>query len=245
LKYVKAPYFAPGTDGEYSNTGYVLLGLIIRSVTGSTVAEEMRRTVLDRAGLRSTFMGAEESWDGPLADPHLDFDGDGLQEDLGNRSQTAVLTSFWTSGAEISTAADLARFGLSLFEGGLLNETSLAAMRSFQSIDIVGARYDCGLGLFRFDILGNEHWAHSGGLFGEYAWLSYCPSTGVCLAVAYNYPVLKAGASLPGELLIALSTLPNAAAGIAARTRENYEQPGKSLRLRIPFLDPQVSPSSQ
>jgi len=120
LNYVKASYFAPGTDGQYSNTGYVLLGLIIRGVTGSSVAEEMRRTVLDRAGLYQTFMGAEESWHGPLAAPHLDFDGDGVHENLGDQSQTAILTSFWTSGAEISTAADLTRFGISLFEGGLL-----------------------------------------------------------------------------------------------------------------------------
>lgn len=118
LNYVKAPYFPPGADGEYSNTGYVLLGMIIRTVTGSSVAEEMRRTVLSRAGVRSTVIGAEEPWSGQLADPHLDFNGDGIQEDLGDLPQTAILTSFWTSGAEISTAANLVQFGLALFEGG-------------------------------------------------------------------------------------------------------------------------------
>jgi CubicO group peptidase (beta-lactamase class C family) len=46
LRYVKAPYFSPDVDGQYSNTGYVLLGMIIRSATGSTVAVEMRRPVL-------------------------------------------------------------------------------------------------------------------------------------------------------------------------------------------------------
>jgi D-alanyl-D-alanine carboxypeptidase len=238
LNYVKAPYFAPGTDGQYSNTGYVLLGLIIRSVTGSTVAEEMRRTVLERAGLRSTVLGAEESWRGRLADPHLDFDGDGVHENLGDKSQTAILTSFWTSGAEISTAADLTRFGMALFEGGLLSSASLAAMRDFQSIDIAGTRYEYGLGLFRFDVLGREHWAHSGGLFGSYAWFSYCPSTRVCLAVAYNYPVVKPGANLPGELLIALSTIPSGAPGLAASPREDHGEPGNSLPVRIPFLEP-------
>jgi D-alanyl-D-alanine carboxypeptidase len=241
LNYVKAPYFAPGTDGQYSNTGYVLLGLIIRGVTGSSVAEEMRRTVLDRAGLHQTFMGAEESWHGALADPHLDFDGDGVHENLGDQPQTAILTSFWTSGAEVSTAADLTRFGISLFEGGLLSSGSLAAMRTFQSIDIAGVRYEYGLGLFRFDVLGREHWAHSGGLFGSYGWFSYCPSTRVCLAVAYNYPVVKPGANLPGELLIALSTISTGAPGLATSPREDRGAPGDSLTLRIPFLDPQSS----
>jgi hypothetical protein len=59
----------------------------------------------------------------------------------------------------------------------------------------------------RLDILGREHWCHSGGLFGEYGWFSYCPSTGVSLGVAYNYPVTKAGPNLPGELLVALLSL--------------------------------------
>lgn len=242
LNYVEAPDFAPDADGQYSNTGYVLLGMIIRSVTGANVAEEMRRTVLDRVGMRHTFLGGEETWPGRVADPHLDFDGDGVHENLGHLSQTAILTSFWTSGAAISTSGDLARFGISLFEGGLLNPTSLAAMRGFRSIDIAGARYEYGLGLMRFDILGREHWVHSGGLFGSYGWLSYCPSTRVCLAVAHNYPVVKPGPNLPGELLIALSTIPNGRAGIPGSQGEANGGRASWLPLRIPFLDPQEGP---
>jgi D-alanyl-D-alanine carboxypeptidase len=232
-----APYFPPDTDGEYSNTGYVLLGMVIRSATGSTVAAEMRRTVLERAGLRSTFLGADEDWNGELAHPHLDFNGDGIHEDIGE-SQTAILSSFWTSGAEISVAADVARFGIALFEGSLLSESSLSAMRTFQSLDVAGTRVDYGLGLIRYDILGREYWAHSGGLFGEYAWLSYCPSTGISLTVAYNYPNVKAGPNLPGELLIALDDLTNPAAppaSMASERRLNLPE-----RIRIPFLDAEV-----
>jgi CubicO group peptidase (beta-lactamase class C family) len=107
----------------------------------------------------------------------------------------------------ISTPSDLARFAVALFQDGLLNETSLTEMRSFQPLDIVGYSYDYGLGLMRFNILGREHWAHSGGLFGEYAWFFYCPSTKISLAVAYNYPPTKTGPRLPDELLIVLSGL--------------------------------------
>jgi CubicO group peptidase (beta-lactamase class C family) len=137
----------------------------------------------------------------------------------------------------VSTAADVARFGSALFSGELLNETSLAQMRSFQSLDIIGYTYEYGLGLMRFDILGREHWAHSGGLFGEYAWLSYCPSTGVSLAVAYNYPVTKTGANLPGELLIALSALADAGTGSPpSRAASRLARPP----VRIPFLNAEL-----
>jgi D-alanyl-D-alanine carboxypeptidase len=240
LNYVKAPYFAPDTDGQYSNTGYVLLGMIIRSVTSSTVAAEMRRAVFNRAGLRSTCLGAEEAWIGELAHPHLDFNGDGAHEDLGGYSQTAILSSFWTSGAVISTAADLARFGIALFEGGLLKGASLAEMRAFQPVDVGGSDYDYGLGLMRFNVLGREHWAHSGGLFGEYAWLSYCAETGVSLATAYNYPITKTGPNLPGELLITLSTLADAEAGSRAMSPANGPIAPESTR--IPLLQLPLPP---
>jgi D-alanyl-D-alanine carboxypeptidase len=237
LNYVKAPYFPPNEGGQYSNTGYVLLGMIIRSVTGTSVATQIRRTVLERAGLRSTFLGGEELWPGRLAHPHLDFDGDGIHEDLGARSQTAILTSFWTSGAIVSTAGDIARFGRALFDGSLLHLTSLTAMRSFQPLDIGGAFYDYGLGLMRFDILGREHWAHSGGLFGEYGWFSYCPSTGVSLGVAYNHPIVKStGASLPGELLIALSSIAEAVSGAPPTAHPELNLP--LVLPAFPFLGP-------
>lgn len=238
LTYVKAPCFPPGADGQYSNTGYVLLGMIIRKATGSTVGEEMRRTVLNRAGLRSTWMGAEESWKGSLADPHWDFDGDGIQEDLGNLPQTAILTAGWTAGAEISTASDMVRFGLALFGGGLLNQTSLAAMCTFHLIDIGGTPYAYGLGLEGFNILGSPYFAHSGGAFGEFSWYSYCPSNGVCLAVAYNYPNLVTNRTgLPGELLLALANYPNVAPTSSAVVTTARTNTMDSPLIRIPLLD--------
>jgi D-alanyl-D-alanine carboxypeptidase len=238
--YVRAPYFAPDAGGEYSNTGYVLLGMIMRSATGATAAAELRRTVFDRAVLRSTFLGAEEDWRGELAHPHLDLNGDGIHEDLGGDSQIAILSSFWTSGAVISTPGDVARFSKALLEGGLLSGASLAAMRSFQPMDAVGTSFDYGLGLMRLEILGREHWAHSGGLFGEYAWFFYCPSTGVSMAVAYNYPLTNAGPNPPGELLIALANLakdgvtgPSGTMGNSTRSPESATR--QSLNLELPL----------
>lgn len=236
FEFVEAPYFPANTKGQYSNTGYVLLGLIIRSATGATVASEMRRTVLDRADMRSTWMGAEEPWKRELAHPHLDFNGDGIHEDWGHLSQTAILTSFWTSGAEISTATDLVKFSAALFEGGLLNPASLNSMRQFQSVD-AGVYVDYGLGLMRYDILGRVHWCHSGGLFGEFAWMSYCPSTRVSLGMAYNYPVTKAGANLPGELLIALS---NMAGSVNSTLSVPRTGPDATNTTRIAFLNAEV-----
>ena len=131
--------------------------------------------------------------------------------------------------------------GFLCLSDGLLNQGSLTAMCTFQSIDIVGTRYDYGLGLMRFNILGSQYWAHSGGLFGEYAWYSYCPSNGVCLAVAYNYPNVVAGPNLPSELLIALANYPNAVPATTAGKSSVGISPTNLSLVRIPFLDAKLS----
>ena len=228
--YVHAPYFAPDTGGQYSNTGYVLLGMIIRSVTGTSVDAQLQSKIFDPIQLRSTVLGARTNWTGALAHPHIDVDGDGIQDEFGNDSQTAILTSFWTSGAIVSTPADLVRFSTALFEGGLLSAGSLSQMRNFQPVLVGSASLDYGLGLIRYNILGHEHWAHSGGLFGEYSWFSYCPDTRVSLAVTYNYTqTVTTGTGLPGELLLTLSTLTSAASRTSTET--NASPSAESLNI--------------
>ncbi|WP_372445906.1 serine hydrolase domain-containing protein, partial [Streptomyces beijiangensis] len=48
----------PGTKWEYSNTNYVLAGLLVEKVTGRSVADEIDRRVIKRIGLRHTYFPA-------------------------------------------------------------------------------------------------------------------------------------------------------------------------------------------
>jgi D-alanyl-D-alanine carboxypeptidase len=48
------PTFAPGTDWHYSNTNYLLAGMLIEKVTGHTWAEEVRRRIITSLDLRET-----------------------------------------------------------------------------------------------------------------------------------------------------------------------------------------------
>jgi CubicO group peptidase (beta-lactamase class C family) len=60
LSYVGPPLFPPGTNWGYSNTNYILLGLVVERATGSSVAAELRRTVLEPAGAERVFLQSEE-----------------------------------------------------------------------------------------------------------------------------------------------------------------------------------------
>ncbi|HYA50372.1 MAG TPA: serine hydrolase domain-containing protein, partial [Streptosporangiaceae bacterium] len=50
------PGFPPGTAWSYSNTGYVLLGLIVEAATGNTLAGELGRCIFGPLGLRGTLL---------------------------------------------------------------------------------------------------------------------------------------------------------------------------------------------
>lgn len=106
------PESAPGEDWNYSNTNYLLAGLVIEAVTHRSAPAEIRRRILDPLGLDDTSF--------PLTDPTVH--GPHLHGyDLEGRDVTRFSPSYdWTAGAMISTVDDLARFHRALFSGKLL-----------------------------------------------------------------------------------------------------------------------------
>ncbi|MED7949771.1 serine hydrolase domain-containing protein [Streptomyces sp. BE303] len=108
-----APSFTPpGSGWAYSNTNYLLAGLVIEAVTHHSAPSEIHRRILVPLGLRNTSF--------PVTDP--DIRGPHLHGyDLAGRDVTRFSPSYdWTAGAMISTVDDLARFHRALFGGKLL-----------------------------------------------------------------------------------------------------------------------------
>lgn len=176
--FVGAPAFAPGTWQQYSNTNYLLAGLIIEQATGGAVSQQLRQRFWDPLQLTSTFLDVEEQINGNLAHGWGDL-GDGLQ-DLAPLPRTALYSSMWTAGAVISSADDLARWGQALFGGRVLGAESLEAMLAFQPV------MDYGLGAFRIVLQGRQLWGHNGGDLGYAALMLYEPRDGICISVMLN-----------------------------------------------------------
>ncbi|WP_324605843.1 serine hydrolase domain-containing protein [Streptomyces sp. NRRL B-24484] len=106
------PKFAPGSGWSYSNTNYLLAGLVIEAVTRHSAPVEIHRRILAPLGLKDTSF--------PLTDPTIH--GPHLHGyDLKGQDVTRFSPSYdWTAGAMISTVNDLARFHRALFTGALL-----------------------------------------------------------------------------------------------------------------------------
>ncbi|AEV84120.1 D-alanyl-D-alanine carboxypeptidase [Actinoplanes sp. SE50] len=106
------PLFPAGQQWDYSNTNYLLAGMIVEAVSGHAVDKEIERRILRPLGLKHTSF--------PLTDPRIP--GPHLHGyDMGYRDVTHFNPSGeWTAGAMLSTTADLARFDAALFSGRLL-----------------------------------------------------------------------------------------------------------------------------
>ncbi len=153
--------FEPGTSWAYTNTNYVLAGLLIEKVTGRPVAEQLTERVIERIGLRHTYFpgvgdeGIREAHPrGYAARP------DGSLDDV-----TALDPSWgWAAGQLVSTPSDLNRFFSALIGGRLLKPAQLAEMRTTVKVPGEGAMIEeYGLGLTRTSLsCGKVAWGHGG-----------------------------------------------------------------------------------
>jgi D-alanyl-D-alanine carboxypeptidase len=121
FRFVEAPRFTPGERWEYSNTNYLLLGLIVQRVTGRSYAELLRSRLLDSLRLTSTFVAGEDSLPASRAHAHLDFTGDGVPDDLSALVPDPAFTrGAGGAGAIVATAADLVRFARADYSGAIV-----------------------------------------------------------------------------------------------------------------------------
>ncbi|CAI8861571.1 D-alanyl-D-alanine carboxypeptidase [Bacillus pseudomycoides] len=158
------PDFAPGKGWSYSNTGYVLLGILIEKVTGNSYAEEIENRIIEPLELSNTFLPGNSSVIPGTNHARGYFQPDGAIE---LKDVTYYNPSIGSSAGDmISTADDLNKFFSSLLSGKLLKEQQLKQMLTTVptgSAEISGY----GLGIYETKLPnGVSIWGHSGGIPG-------------------------------------------------------------------------------
>lgn len=114
----KGSLFAPGSDWKYSNTNYILLGLLIEKVTGRSAADEISRRILRPHGLTDTGLqlAGQQQMPAPYVTGYLAVPVIPIRIDMHSQDPSAG----WTAGAMYSSAADLAKFLDLLVSGQLI-----------------------------------------------------------------------------------------------------------------------------
>ncbi|WP_221354294.1 serine hydrolase domain-containing protein [Streptomyces beigongshangae] len=157
--------FAPGSEWAYSNTNYLLAGLLIERVTERPVQEQITDRVIEKAGLRHTYW--PQPGDQTIRGPHPHGYAIGNAEE-GNVIDATTMDPSWggAAGQLISTPSDLAKFSRALVEGRLLPPGQLTEMRRTVDVPVMpGWRY--GLGIVSFPLsCGGVYWGHGGDIDG-------------------------------------------------------------------------------
>ena len=167
------PYFPPGTGYRYSNTNYLILGLIIESITGHPIGEEIRTRLLAPLRLSQTSWPTTQAMPAPWAHGYGKTKTGGW-EDVSN---TIPISLMGAAGEMISTLPDMRRWVEMMVQG----KTSAAATQR--------ARMDCvpiGKGNMSFGLgLGcSAGWyGYTGGLPGYNTAAYYFPAANITLVV--------------------------------------------------------------
>ncbi len=191
----KEPYFAPGTPGKwkYSNTNYLLLGMVVEQATDSTLTEQLHRRIFTPLGMENSFLeDYEEIPDGFV------------HGYIGKDDYTYASLCAWAAGGIVSNVEDVATFLQALFNGTLLGEEMQKQMLTFARVDFPHAAMTnyplYGLGVTRnVEALGlatmgaapmetrfDEVWGHIGGLSGFKSTMAYLPESGTTVIVLIN-----------------------------------------------------------
>ncbi|WP_036529399.1 serine hydrolase [Nocardia sp. CNY236] len=176
-----APGFPPGEGWEYSNTGYILLDMIIQQATGRPAHQEIEDRIVRPLGLDETlWMGTTPTLPAPHARAY-EFFGPGSVVDVTDQIPVARNLSW------VTTTLDENDFFRALLAGRLLPRQQLAEMKQtvpvsaeFQQMWPDG-RY--GLGLVQRPLsCGGTYWSHEGG-YGGYITLNGVTDNGERSAV--------------------------------------------------------------
>ncbi|MFJ4670070.1 serine hydrolase domain-containing protein [Kitasatospora purpeofusca] len=158
---VQKARFPAGTDWEYSNTNYLVAGLLIQKVTGRPFGEEVTKRVVDRIGLRHTYVPAAGETGLREAHPHgyLRTAPDAPLVDYTEMDSSMA----WAAGAVVSTNTDLNAFYGALLGGRLLPAAQLAQMRTTVPAELLGEGVRYGLGIQSRPLTcGGLVWGHGG-----------------------------------------------------------------------------------
>lgn len=180
LSYVtkKELLFEPGKHYAYSNTGYIMLGVIIERVTGRSYKEAVEHYIISRINLSETDVITSETAKNRIVKGH--HNGNVLSE-----SENPVVP--FAAGSIVATPRDLIFFFQALMSGKLLSQSSLQLMFSDMNLMTVaqttyyGKGIVAALGTPEGNIIG-----HTGGIKGFGASLYFHPKRNIFVCVMMN-----------------------------------------------------------
>lgn len=186
------PLFPAGTAWAYSDTGYILLGLLIEDLTGRSYFDVVQETFLGPLDLSQTIPSDRRDIPGLAVGYTIPDSPFGLPERTADADGRLVWDPSveWTGGGLASTAHDLARWGHLLFGGAAMNAPYLDRMLDGVPVspDAPGILYGAGVAIYA-DTPRGPVYGHGGWIPAYVSSLRHYADHGVTVAFQINTDV--------------------------------------------------------
>ena len=162
----KPAAFEPGTQWKYTNTNYIVLGMLIERVSQRPVGEQIDERIVKKLGLSHTYFPApgEEKIRGTHPQGYH-LSAEGKLEDITEMDPAWG----WAAGAMVSTPSELNTFFQAVLDGRLLTQSSIDEMKNgaVDASSYLGSGTVYGLGLIGRSLsCGGTAWGHGGTIYG-------------------------------------------------------------------------------
>jgi len=168
-------YNIPNEGYHYSNTNYILLGIILENINGKPLHQQLRENIYTKAGITDATMANYEPLTGILSHGYF-FDGTDVTD--------YNISWEWACGGIITSAEGVYRFIYNLTHRNLFkSDTTYQRM-----INTAGYNFttQCGLGIFNSVYNGTRIIGHSGGAIGYTSYMYYLPDKERFIVVLAN-----------------------------------------------------------
>ncbi|MBS1641618.1 MAG: beta-lactamase family protein [Bacteroidetes bacterium] len=168
----KGSDFEPGTDADYCNSNYLLLGYIIEKICKMPYADALKKRITSKLNLKATYFGK----------PININDNESASYKYSNnnwaKEKETDLSIHGGAGSIVSTPTDMVKFIDALFANKLINKTSLTKMETM--VD------DYGMGMFPNKYGDKPSFGHNGRIEEFYSALWYFPGEKLSFAYCTN-----------------------------------------------------------
>lgn len=200
--------FDAGKGWDYSDTNYIVLGMIIEKVTGREFFDEANRRLIKPLKLKDTI-----PQEGPVmkrvvqgyAGPGNPFGGKDAMIENGKFVVNPQLE--WTGGGYASTSEDLARWAKMMYEGKAFDPGLLPQMLDGVAAPMLGREAKYGLGVIIRQTQSGASYGHSGFFPGYVTDMMYFPDRKIAVAVQVNTSAPQTLGKPLGRVLVEVAGL--------------------------------------
>jgi D-alanyl-D-alanine carboxypeptidase len=202
------PPFEAGKGWDYSDTNYIVLGMIIERVTGRSFYDEANRRVIKPLKLKDTIPQEGPVMKGVVqgyAGAGNPFGGKDAMIENGKFVINPQLE--WTGGGYASTSQDLARWAKMMYEGKAYDASLLPQVLDGVAAPMLGKETKYGLGVIIRKTQAGTSYGHSGFFPGYLTDMMYFPDKKFAIAIQVNTSVPQDLGKPLGRELVELATI--------------------------------------